>query len=210
MYFCSADCFWTHYPTCQQPTNQKRLRGPGGNTSISSPTQKGDCHSWVKNGSCSRGERCGFLHAEEKKGKGKGKGKRKGDKGNTRSPSPSPTRRPKSRGRPRERSPSDRSASPSGSPPRVPSPPRRIVRGTSPSGKPKQPPCRAYLKGNCPRGQSCIYYHPPKCRHFALGKCDQGSKCGYLHTTGKATAAGDGSPSPGGSRDTSPTPDHHS
>ena len=43
-----------------------------------SVVQKGDCHSWIKHGSCSRGNDCAFQHDPQKKGAGKGKKKNKG------------------------------------------------------------------------------------------------------------------------------------
>ena len=33
-----------------------------------SVVQKGDCHSWIKHGSCSRGNDCAFQHDTQKKG----------------------------------------------------------------------------------------------------------------------------------------------
>ena len=139
-----------------------RSKSVGAAASIPNEARKqGDCYQWVKKGKCSRGDDCGFKHDDAKKGDDR---------------RPTPKAKPKAkaaRGRSQDRKES-----------------RPIpTRGVSPSGQPDKPPCRQYLSGECPRGQSCNYWHPPDCFHFKKGNCSKGTSCNFRHVQAQANVA---------------------
>ena len=128
------------------------------------PTPKtGDCHQWVRKGSCSRGDDCNFKHDDDKKG----------PQSRTRSPSPS-GKTSRKRSPTRDGSPESKPGSRLG--------PRR---GTSPSGKDNVPPCSLHKKGKCTKGDKCNFWHSPVCRHFKRGNCTEGDKCVFVHPKGR-------------------------
>ena len=64
-----------------------------------------------------------------------------------------------------------------------------MKRGTSPSGKEDRPPCYAYCKGKCNKGDACDYWRPPACKFFKAGNCSEGKKCCFLHPSKENSAA---------------------
>ena len=60
------------------------------------------------------------------------------------------------------------------------------VKGTAPNGTKDRPPCIAHLKGTCPEGKNCNYWHSPPCNFFANGTCALGNNCNFKHVGGNA------------------------
>ena len=160
--------------------NVGKSQGSGAAAKHGGPTQ-GDCPQFYKTGKCSR-KPCPYSHntttatqgPSKGKGKGdppkgKGKGKDKGNKGDERG---------RSRTRQEPQASREDSRNKHGQP----------TRGRSPSGKAERKQCFKYMRGECPNGKKCDYWHPPPCRDGK--KCKLGKECMFYHPA-KATPAKD-------------------
>ena len=115
-----------------------------GDRSASPNRNHGDCHQFLKNGSCSRGEECPFIHDK--------------NKAPGRAPGSSPNKKSKSKGPPR------RGTSPSGK--KDSQPCKNFKKGTCDKGKDCEywhpPKCVFFQKGECRAGTKCVFIHDSK------------------------------------------------
>ena len=115
--------------------------------------KQGECRTWVKTGSCPRGEDCPWDHPKDiPRGK---------------SPKPGVTPRREQSQKKGGKGGRERSGSPDSH--------------QSNKSDADQPVCRFFLKGTCKNGDNCKYRHPPYCKFDAKGKCNKGNKCKFLH-----------------------------
>ena len=163
-----------------------------------------DCHQFLANGRCSRGDQCSFKHDWNKLksgGKGKGKGKGKGNKhdsnksggraggnrGNSKVASKGRTKGAKGESKdggkqsPRPRSPGPGVRGSVQDNKYVPTKTRKQSRGRFPCGKLQCPQCIDHFHGRCNKGSNCEYWHIGDCRFYTQGNCTAGDDCVFCH-----------------------------
>ena len=153
-----------------------------GAAASSGTTKKGVCWTFQSTGNCARGSACPFRHDDQSRGRSPGHGKGRKQKGQ---PSWSRSKDSGSRGRNRDRGRPQSDGSD-----------RNRNKGKQDLEKAANV-CHRYIRGQCTRGKSCKYAHPPDCRFFAKGNCKFGKKCSFRHLTTKDSSSS-GSSSPAG------------
>ena len=51
--------------------------------------------------------------------------------------------------------------------------------------------CKDYLKGECRKGEDCLFKHPPDCKFWLSGNCKRGKRCKFLHRKPNGSAGSD-------------------
>jgi len=159
--------------------------------------KKGDCRTFFHTGRCpTQHSTCAYSHhnclpkSEQTKGKGKGKGKKgkgKGKKGKGKGKKDGKGKgkwqygkgkgkdtKGKGKGKGKDGKGKGKGKRSTSEPP---------TRGKSPAGNWNRPLCRNHKSGNCPKGETCDFWHPKgPCRTFArTGACPVMAKCPFSH-----------------------------